>query len=425
MDASSREVGSIVRPREGRAELTVRPAPGRGDGIAGPPLSGLRVALVHDWLTGMRGGEKCLEVLCRAFPDATLYTLLHRRGALSPAIEAMDIRTSPLQRIPGIHRHYRHLLPIMPMAARTWRPRDVDLVISLSHCVAKAIVPPPGVPHVCYCFTPMRYAWQGRDAYLEGWSHRPLRRALARTLLTRLQRWDLKTSGRVTHFVAISETVQGRIARCYDRESRVIQPPVDAAFYTPDPAPIYRPRDDGYLVVSALVPYKRIDQAVAACTASGRRLTIIGEGPERSRLEAIAGPRVRFLGWQPDDVIRDHYRRCRALLFPGEEDFGIVPVEALACGAPVIALGRGGVAETVDDAVGRTYPEPTADALRATIDDWECAGFPHDSTLARRRAESFALPTFRQRLLGFLAEVVSSSTSHAVPPAPHLDLKSI
>ncbi len=425
MDASSREVSSIVRPRDGRTEPTARPARDRGDGIAGTPLSGLRVALVHDWLTGMRGGEKCLEVLCRAFPDATLYTLLHRRGALSPAIEAMDIRTSPLQRIPGIHRHYRHLLPIMPMAARTWRPRDVDLVISLSHCVAKAIVPPPGVPHVCYCFTPMRYAWQGREAYLEGWSHRPLRRALARTLLTRLQRWDLKTSGRVTHFVAISETVQDRIARCYHRESRVIQPPVDAAFYTPDPAPVFRPRDDGYLVVSALVPYKRIDQAVAACTASGRRLTIIGEGPERARLEAIAGPRVRFLGWQPDDVIRDHYRRCRALLFPGEEDFGIVPIEALACGTPVVALGRGGAAETVDDAVGRTYPEPTADALRMTLDAWEREGCPHDPTLARRRAEALALPTFRQRLLGFLAEVISSSISHAVPPAPHLDLKSI
>ncbi len=333
MDASTREMGTTLRP----SETALRPSAERPEGISGSALSDLRVALVHDWLTGMRGGEKCLEVLCRAFPDATLYTLIHRRGALSPAIEAMDIRTSPLQRIPGIFRHYRHLLPIMPVAARTWRPRDVDLVISLSHCVAKAIVPPAGVPHVCYCFTPMRYAWQARETYLEGWSHRPLRRVLARTLLARLRRWDRRTASRVTQFVAISETVRGRIARCYRRESRVIQPPVDAAFYTPDPEG--RPRDDGYLVVSALVPYKRIDQAVAACTASGRRLTVIGEGPERSRLEAIAGPTVRFLGWQPDDVIRSDYRSCRALLFPGEEDFGIVPIEALACGAPVIALG--------------------------------------------------------------------------------------
>jgi glycosyltransferase involved in cell wall biosynthesis len=219
--------------------------------------------------------------------------------------------------------------------------------------------------------------------------------------------------------VAISETVRGRIARCYRRDSRVIQPPVDAAFYTPDPRG--RPRDDGYLVVSALVPYKRIDQAVAACTASGRRLTVIGEGPERARLEAMAGRTVRFLGWQPDDVIRAHYRSCRALLFPGEEDFGIVPVEALACGAPVIALGRGGAAETVDAAVGRTYPEPTAQGLREAIDAWELDGRPHDPSLARRRAEALALPLFRQRLLGFLADVLGLST-HAVPPAPHLDL---
>ncbi len=421
MDASIRGVGASARPREGRAEVAAR-VHDRGDGVAGPPLSGLRVALVHDWLTGMRGGEKCLEVLCRAFPEATLYTLIHRKGALSPAIEAMDIRTSPLQKIPGVLRHYRHLLPLMPMAARTWRPRGVDLVISLSHCVAKAIVPPDGVPHVCYCFTPMRYAWQGRDTYLEGWSNRPIRRALARTLLARLRRWDRRTSSRVTHFVAISETVRGRIARCYRRDSRVIQPPVDAAFYTPDPASAFRARDDGYLVVSALVPYKRVDQAIEACRDSGRRLTIIGEGPERPRLEALAGPNVRFLGWQPDDVIRDHYRRCRALLFPGEEDFGIVPVEALACGAPVIALGRGGAAETVDDAVGRTYPEPTAEGLREAINAWEQAGCPHDPVQARCRAEALALPIFRQRLLGFVADVMAARGVHAVPPAPHVGL---
>lgn len=416
MDARIREAGATMRPRETAPKSLME----RAEGAAGPSLSGLRVALVHDWLTGMRGGEKCLEVLCRAFPDATLYTLLHRRGSLSPAIESMDIRTSPLQRIPGIFRHYRHLLPIMPMAARAWRPRDVDVVISLSHCVAKAIVPPPGVPHVCYCFTPMRYAWQARETYLQGWSRRPLRRVLARTVLSRLRRWDRRTAGRVTHFVAISETVRGRIARCYRRDSRVIQPPVDAAFYTPDPDD--RPRDAGYLVVSALVPYKRIDQAVSACSATGRRLTVIGEGPERTRLQAMAGPTIRFLGWQPDDVIRSHYRTCRALLFPGEEDFGIVPIEALACGAPVIALGRGGAAETVDDAVGRTYPEPTTDALVEALDSWERAGCPYDASLARRRAEALALPLFRQRLLGFLAEIVGTSAPHTVPPAPHVDL---
>jgi glycosyltransferase involved in cell wall biosynthesis len=257
--------------------------------------SGLRVALVHDWLTGMRGGEKCLEVLCGAFPDATLYTLIHDRGKLSPTIEAMDIRPSPLQRVPGVFRHYRKLLPVMPLATRSWRAGEVDLVVSLSHCVAKMIRPPRGVPHVCYCFTPMRYAWDGRDAYLDSWADRPIRKAMAGRLLDRLRRVDRASSDRVSHFVAISETIRSRIDRCYGRESRVIQPPVDTEFYHPAPTP-KPPREDFYLCVSALVPYKNLDQAVLACSASGRRLIVIGSGPERPRLERLAGPSVRFLG---------------------------------------------------------------------------------------------------------------------------------
>ena len=246
----------------------------------------------------------------------------------------------------------------------------------------------------------MRYAWQGRDAYLEAWRRRPLRRAAAGALLDALRAWDRASAGRVTHFVAISQTVRERIRACYGRESAIISPPVDTDFYTPAAAQ----RDFPYLCVSALVPYKRIDQAVLACTRSGRRLDVIGEGPERRRLEKLAGPQVRFLGWQPDAVLRDHYRRCRALLFPGEEDFGIVPVEALACGAPVIALGRGGAAENVDDSVGRTYGMPTVDGLLAALDVWEAEGSPHDPDEGRRRAEALALPVFRARLLALLRD---------------------
>ncbi|GAC1466480.1 MAG: glycosyltransferase [Isosphaeraceae bacterium] len=382
------------------------------------PLSGLRVALVHDWLTGMRGGEKCLEVLCQAFPGATLHTLIHRQGALSPAIEAMTIRTSPLQQVPGVFRHYRKLLPLMPLATRSWCPGEVDLVVSLSHCVAKAVRVPKGVPHVCYCFTPMRYAWQGRDAYLEAWVESPLRRAVARMVLNRMRRWDRATSSRVTEFVAISETVRQRVSSYYGRESRVISPPVDTAFYTP--AKDGGTRDDAYLCVSALVPYKRIDHAVTACSILGRPLVVIGEGPERARLQRLAGPSVKFLGWQPDAVIRAHYRGCKALLFPGEEDFGIVPIEALACGMPVIALGVGGAAETVDTSVGATYSEPTAEGLLDTIERWESSGCPHDPGLARKKAETFALPLFRERLLGFLEGVVARREGEKVPPPPHL-----
>jgi len=404
MDASARSTSArIARP-------------------SSPGLDGLRVALVHDWLTGMRGGEKCLEVLCKAFPNATLHTLFHRRGALSPPIERMTIRTSPLHSVPGIARHYRKLLPVMPLAARTWNVGEVDLVVSLSHCVAKSIRVPEGVPHVCYCFTPMRYAWQGRDSYLASWSDRPIRRALASTLLNRLRKWDRASSSGVTHFIAISETIRGRIRSSYRRESQIIRPPVDTDFYTPGD----RPREDFYLCVSALVPYKRVEQAVEACSRLGRNLIVIGEGPERARLEMGAGASVQFLGWQSDEVIRDHYRRCRALLFPGEEDFGIVPIEALACGAPVIALGRGGVPETVDNAIGRTYDEPTAEGLADAIQRWEEDGAPFQAELARSRAESMSLPHFRDRLLTFLGDVVSdqASLNVNVPPAPHLSIQS-
>jgi glycosyltransferase involved in cell wall biosynthesis len=416
MDASSRgeENGEVAAKQDTRRKHDA------GGSSPGAP-SGPRVALVHDWLTGMRGGEKCLEVLCQAFPQAVLYTLIHRRGSTSPAIESMIIRTSPLQKVPGIFRHYRHLLPVMPLAASTWKPKNVDVVISLSHCVAKSVQAPPGVPHVCYCFTPMRYAWQGREAYLEGWDKRPIRRALARTLLDRLREWDRKTAQRVSHFVAISDTIRERIALCYHRDSVVIPPPVDTEFYTPEPA--NQDREDFYLVVSALVPYKRIDQAVAACTRLDRRLIVIGAGPERERLESIAGPTITFLGWQPDEVIRDHYRRCRALLFPGEEDFGIVPVEALACGAPVIALGRGGAAETVDNSIGRLYHEPSTAALEAALEAWEAEGFPHDPQSARRRAEEYGLSLFRDRILGLIGNLTDRGTDAVVPPRPHVRLR--
>lgn len=400
-----------LQRKTGLSRILTRPGAGSG---------GLRVALVHDWLTGMRGGEKCLEVLCQAFPNATLYTLIHRKKSVSPHIEALRIRTSPLQWIPGVHRHYRKLLPIMPLAARSWRPQSFDLVVSLSHCVAKSVRVPPGVPHVCYCFTPMRYAWHGRDAYLETWSDRPTQRRLASWLLDRLRDWDRDTARGVTHFVAISQTVRQRIKECYGRESEVIPPPVDTAYYTPDP--IQRPRESFYLVVSALVAYKRIEQAVKACQILKRRLIVIGEGPERRRLSTIAGPDVSFLGWQPDAVIRDHYRRCQALLFPGEEDFGIVPVEAMACSAPVIALDKGGVAETVTPQTGFLYPEASPEGLAEAIQLWESQGRQrYDPARARQVAEDHALPIFRERVLQLLESVTSRKHPDPSPArSPHI-----
>lgn len=364
-----------------------------------------RVLLAHDWLTGMRGGEKCLEVLAERYPSATLYTLLHRKGSVSPAIEALDIHTSFLNHLPASSRYYRYLLPLMPTAVGAWKLPPADLVVSLSHCVVKG-VHSPGTPHVCYCFTPMRYAWHMREAYFAG-RVRGLKARLVDRLLESLRDWDRRTAANVDRFVAISHTVQRRIRECYGRDSEVIYPPVDTAFYTPTD----QPREDFYLVVSAFAPYKRLDLAIAACEQLRRRLVVIGTGQDASRLGELAGPNTRFLGWQPDEVIRDHLRRCRALLFPGEEDFGIVPVEAMACGAPVIALGKGGAAETVVPlhagcgATGVWFEEPRPDALADAIVGFETHRDHFDTPVLRRQALRFSTVRFQQQLFTFLDSI--------------------
>ena len=372
----------------------------------------MKLAIVHDWLTGMRGGEKCLEVLCRRFPDATLFTLLHKRGSVSAAIERMEIRTSFLQRVLGIGRHYRWWLPLMPAAIEAIRiPNDVDLVLSFSHAVAKSVRPPAGVPHVCYCFTPMRYAWHRRADYLAAGGARA---AVARPLLDWLRRWDRATSRRVTHYVAISRTVAERIRECYGRTSRVIYPPVDTAFYTPGSGP----REDFYLCVSALVPYKRIDLAVEACKRLGRRLVVIGSGPQRRPLSRLAGSNVKLLGWQSDEVVRDYFRRARAVLFPAHEDFGIVPLEAQACGTPVIAYGRGGATETVIEGrpgTGLFFRPQTADALARAIRRFESEPGSCCPGRARRQAERFAAERFERELVGYLQSVHQAAGQHGRP----------
>jgi glycosyltransferase involved in cell wall biosynthesis len=361
--------------------------------------------LVHDWLTGMRGGEKCLEVLCRRWPDAALFTLLHAPGTVSEPIARLRPRTSFLQALPGVERYYRYLLPMMPAAVRTFRLPPCDLVVSFSHCVAKAVRPPRGVPHVCYCFTPMRYAWHMREAYFGAGRVRGVKARALESVLALLREWDRRTAAGVSHFIAISETVRGRIRECYGRDSTVIYPPVDTDYYYP----ARLPREDYYLALSAFAPYKRIDLAVTACNRLGRRLLVIGSGQDAARLQTLAGPTVQFLGWQPDEVIRDHLRRCRALLFPGEEDFGIVPVEAMACGAPVIAFGAGGAAETViapgtrREPTGLFFAEQTADCLADALVGFERQVSDFNPAAARRRALHFNTARFKYELFAYLA----------------------
>lgn len=344
----------------------------------------------------MRGGEKCLEPAARRWSDAPLFTLLHKPGAVSPVIESRSIRASSLNRLPGWPRYYRYLLPFMPLAAKWKIPADTQLVLSFSHCVAKAARPPAGVLHVCYCFSPMRYAWHMKESYFRG----GLKAKMLDVILGRLREWDRRTTSRVTHFVAISKTIQQRIRECYARESVVIYPPADTHFYTPADVP----REDFYLVVSALAPYKRFDLAIQACEKLGRKLVVIGSGQEAKKLKTMAGPNTQFLGWQSDEVIRDYYQRCRAVLFPAEEDFGIVPVEAQACGAAVIAFGKGGATETIRDGVtGLFFVEQTPDSVAEAMERFEKTTF--DSTVCRANAEPFALERFERELFGYVEGV--------------------
>ncbi len=366
-----------------------------------------RVTLVHDWLVSMRGGEKCLEIFCRRWPEAALFTLMHKPGSVSADIERLRPRTSFLQKIPGVHRFYRNLLPLMPMAIRHRIPELATWFVSSSHCVAKGIPVPEGTPHVCYCFTPMRHtARHMRESY--GW--RGAKGWMVDRLLTRMRDWDRKTAAGVTHFIAISQEIKRRIRECYDRESVVIYPPVDTDFYTPADVR----REKHYLVVSAFAPYKRLDLAIEACKRLRRKLVVIGAGQAERQLRAAAGPGIEFLGWQSNESIRDHLRRCRALLFPGVEDFGIVPVEAMACGTPVIALGEGGATETVIPpgawlpATGVWFPEQTVDALVDGIERFERHG-SFDPAHLRRRAETFDTRRFEREFFAFVSEVLADA----------------
>ena len=364
----------------------------------------MKAALVHDWLTGMRGGEKALEVLCELLPEADLLTLVYVPGRVSPTIASHRIRPSLIQRLPLVDRLYRHYLPLFPFAIEQFDLDDVDLVLSTSHCAAKSVVPRPGARHLCYCFTPMRYAWDQFDHYFGPARVGAPANALARPVLAGLARWDRRTSGRVDRYVAISHYVAGRIRRYYNRPSDVVYPPVDTEFFQPDGRV-----PEGYLlIVSALVPYKRIDLAIDAAHLAGIPLRIVGDGPERDRLCAQAADApVEFLGHQTDDQIRNLYRGAAAVVLPGEEDFGIVPVEAQACGRPVVALARGGARETVRDGVtGVLVPEPTAEAFADAFASLPGRWF--DVDVIRRHAEGFSRAQFARQMQDIIEQTAQA-----------------
>jgi glycosyltransferase involved in cell wall biosynthesis len=345
------------------------------------------VALVHDWLTGMRGGERALEAICELFPDATRFALIHVPGSVSATIEARPIHTSFLQRLPLSHRYYRPLLPLFPAAVEQFDLDDFDLIISTSHCAAKSVVPPGRARHLCYCFTPMRYAWDQFDAYFGPDRVGAGASRFFRWGLGAMARWDASTANRVDRYLAISQHVAGRIRRYYNRDASIVYPPVDTTFFRPSG----KSPGASLLIVSALVPYKRVDLAMRACALAGARLRIVGTGPELVRLRDLAGPNVEFLGALSDEQVLAEYQAAGAVMLPGIEDFGIGPVEAQACGRPVVALGQGGACETVIDGVtGVLVHEPTETAFAAAID--------------RVQRSRFDASTIRQHALGFSRE---------------------
>lgn len=361
-------------------------------GTAGSPdLATLRVAIVHYWLVSMRGGEKVIEQLCKLFPQADIFTLVCDPSRLSDDLRSKAIHTSFLQRIPGARRHYTKMLPLMPFALEQFDLQDYDLILSSESGPAKGIVPRSDAVHICYVHSPMRYVWDQFHAYRRELS---LPGRLAMTLAgPPLRAWDVTTAARVDTFVANSYYVAGRIRRFYNRAATVVYPPVAVLDFQ-----LARDRGDFYLCAGQLTGYKRVDIAVEACTATGRSLVVIGEGEQEKRLKRTAGPSVRFLGHQPFSVLKDHLTRCRALLFPGVEDFGIVPIEAMASGRPVIAFDAGGAKETVSNSdVGLRFPSQSAASLIEALDEFERREANFDPLAIRVHSKQFSEAIFRSR----------------------------
>ena len=368
----------------------------------------MKIAIVHDWLVTYAGAERVLEQMLALYPDADLYSLID----FLPETERQFLRGKPvstsfLQHIPGIRRGYRRFLPLMPLAIEQFDLSAYDLVVSSSYAVAKGVLTGPDQPHLCMCYSPARYAWDLQDQYLRetGLDH-GVRGVLARWMLHRFRLWDARTANGVDRFIAISQFIARRIWKAYRRQSTVIYPPVDVEGFTPGGA-----RDDFYVTASRLVPYKRVDLIVEAFAAMPeRRLVVIGDGPEARRVRARGKPNIQFLGQQPFEVLRDHLRGARAFVFAAEEDFGIAPLEAQACGTPVVAYGRGGVRETLFDLdsptpTGVLFSEQSAQSIGEAVERFEREGQKISPDACRENALRFAPERFRRKF----AEVVSET----------------
>jgi glycosyltransferase involved in cell wall biosynthesis len=344
----------------------------------------MKTALVHDWLIHMRGGEKVLDAIAELYPNATLYTLFCDRKKISPNLARLKIKTSFLQYLPGIRRYYRWLLPLLPWAIGTLKVEDADLVISSSHCVAKGIRVPKDAYHACYCHTPMRYLWGFQDVYFDCYLA-PLR-LLMNAVFHFLKKWDLKTNERVDLFIANSEYIKKRIKTVYGRDAVVVHPPLETAFFRPEGA-----KENFYLAVSHFVPYKRLDLVIEAFNRLERQLVVIGSGPLASQYQKLRkNEQISFWGGVSDSELRKAYAGAKALIFPTEEDFGIVPIEAQACGTPVIAFRKGGALETVKSGV--FFDEQTPEAIREAVLRFE--GQRYEAAEVSEKVQSFGREHF-------------------------------
>jgi len=361
----------------------------------------MKVAIVHYWLVNMRGGEKVVEALCEIFPDADIYTHVYDPGAISEIIKSHRIRTTFIDKLPQAAKRYQAYLPLMPLALEQLDLRNYDLIISSESGPAKGVILSPDNLHVCYCHTPMRYVWEMYFDYRR--RSGTIVKMLMPFLIHYLRLWDIASAARVDHFIANSSYVAKRIKKHYRREAEVIHPPVDTSSF-------YQSEDDGdfYLMVGQLVPYKRTDLAVEAFNRLGKKLIVIGDGEELPSLKKIAHSNIQFLGYQPFSTICDHYARCKALIFPGLEDFGIVPVEAMAAGRPVIAFGKGGALDTVIDGVtGLFFYEQSTNALINAIGAYENAQHRFSKSIIINHARCFEKEVFKKNILSSIDKLMN------------------
>lgn len=356
----------------------------------------VKPVLIHDWLNQLGGAEDVLEALVDLFPGAPIITSIYAPELMPAAYRQWPIRVSFMDRLPGVHRHHQPYLPLYPLAFERFDLSDHELIVSNKSGFCHGVHKPPGARHICYCLTPTRYVWNFDEyAAREGLS--PAVRLALRPLLGWLKRWDKAAAARVDHFIAISSEVQRRIARFYGRESVIIYPPVDLRRFAPQAEP-----GDYFLSLGRLIPYKRVDLAVRACTELNLPLLVAGSGRDRARLERLAGPTVKFLGRVPDDAVPDLFARARGFIFPGLEDFGIAPVQALASGRPVIAFAGGGALDTVQDGVnGVLFHEQTVEALKAALT--RCLSLRFDPFDLRASAARFDARVFAGQLRQFIA----------------------